>query len=180
MNSFFKNSLFFILFLTFFLNNFNSYYAQCHYTIDMQDTWGDGWNGAAVEVSINGIFATDFTFANGNNSSDSISTMNGDIVDFSFVSGDWDTEITFQVYDPTGLQILDIGPFANNDGNDGFLLSDTSNSTCLPQYVNVTFQVDMSKVTAGFVNPEINGSWNNYCGNCDPLSDLNGDKYAEA
>ena len=179
MNSFLKNSLFFHLFLFFFLTNFNVYRAQCHYTIDMQDTWGDGWNGAAVEVSINGIFATDFTFANGNNSSDSISTMNGDIVDFSFVSGDWDTEITFQVYDPTGLQILDIGPFANNNGNDGFLLSDTSNSTCLPQYVNVTFQVDMNKVTSGFVNPEINGNWNNYCGNCDPLTDLNGDNIWE-
>ena len=157
----------------------NNIYAQCHYVIDMQDSWGDGWNGASVEVNINGILASNFTFNNGNSSIDSISTLNGDIVDFYFVSGDWDTEITFQVYDPNGTQILDIGPFADNDGNDSFLISDTSNSTCSPQFVDVTFQLDMSKVTSSFSIPEINGSWNNYCGNCDQMTDPDGDNIWE-
>ena len=157
----------------------NNIYAQCHYVIDMQDSWGDGWNGASVEVNINGVLASNFTFNNGNSSIDSISTLNGDIVDFYFVSGDWDTEITFQVYDPNGTQILDIGPFADNDGNDSFLISDTSNSTCSPQFVDVTFQLDMSKVTSSFSIPEINGSWNNYCGNCDQMTDPDGDNIWE-
>ena len=30
-------------------------YGQCYYTIDMFDSWGDGWNGASVEVSVNGV-----------------------------------------------------------------------------------------------------------------------------
>ena len=67
--------------------------------------------------------------------------LSGDVVEFNFVSGNWDTEITFQVYDPSGSQILNIGPFATNDGNDSFLLTDTSNSTCLPQNVSVTFSM---------------------------------------
>ena len=29
---------------------------------------------------------------------DSVFTLNGDIVEFNFVSGNWDTEITFQVW----------------------------------------------------------------------------------
>ena len=165
---------FLICFLVPFIGN-----SQCHYTIDMQDSYGDGWNGASVDVNINGSLATSFTFANGNAATDSITTMNGDIVDFAFNSGNWDTEITFQVYDPTGIEILNIGPFANNDGNDSFLLSDTSNATCIPQNVNVTFRVDMSKVTSGFVTPEINGTWNSFCGNCDPMSDPDGDNIWE-
>ena len=117
-----------ILLLSLLLSNNTN--AQCHYVIDMQDSFGDGWNGASVEVDINGVYATDFTFTNGNNSSDSILTISGDIVEFNFVSGNWDSEITFQVYDPSGLQILDEGPFTNNQGNDAFLITDTSSSIC--------------------------------------------------
>ena len=156
-----------------------SSYSQCHYTIDMQDSYGDGWNGASVDVTVNGSPATSFGFTNGNNSSDSLFTLSSDVVEFNFVSGNWDTEITFQVYDPSGFQILNIGPFATNDGNDSFLLTDTSNSTCLPQNVSVTFSVDMNNTTASFTTPEINGDWNSYCGNCDPMSDLDGDNIWE-
>ena len=153
--------------------------SQCHYTIDMQDSYGDGWNGASVDVNVNGTPTNSFGFTNGNNSSDSLYTLGGDIVEFNFVSGNWDTEITFQVYDPSGVQILDIGPFANNDGNDSFLVTDTSNSTCSPQNVTVTFSVDMNNTTVSFVTPEINGDWNSYCGNCDTMTDIDGDNIWE-
>ena len=33
-------------------------------------------------------------------------------------------------------------------------------------FYNVTFQVDMSNVTSTFTTPEINGTFNNWCGNC--------------
>ena len=39
---------------------------------------------------------------------------------------------------------------------------------------NVTFQVDMSQ-QSGFTTPEVNGSFNNWCGNCFQMSDDNGD-----
>jgi len=43
------------------------------------------------------------------------------------------------------------------------------------QLKNVTFQVDMNQVTAGFTTPEVNGFWNNWCGNCNAMTDANGD-----
>ena len=170
-----SNFTYYILGLFLALSFFSHNFSQCYYVVDMQDSWGDGWNGASLDVDINGVPATSFGFTNGNNSTDSVFTLNGDIVEFNFVSGNWDTEITFQVYDPSGVQILNIGPFATNDGNDGFLLADTSNSTCQPQFVDVTFQVDMSSVNTNFNTPEINGNWNNFCGNCDPMVDPDGD-----
>ena len=43
-----------------------------------------------------------------------------------------------------------------------------------PQSHEVTFQVDMNGVT-GFNTPEINGTFNNWCGNCFTMTDVNGD-----
>ena len=160
------------------LNSLSSY-SQCHYTIDMQDSFGDGWNGASVDVSVNGISSSSFSFSTGYSSSDSIETLNGDILSFSFTSGNWDTEIDFQIYNPSGIQIYSSQTFNNNSGNDGSLFSDTSNANCFPQFVNVTFQLDMNNNTNIFTTPEINGTWNSYCGDCDPMSDLNGDNIWE-
>ena len=141
----------------------------------MQDSFGDGWNGASLDVSINGSLVSSLTFANGGNFIDSVFTLNGDFVEFYFSSGNWDTEITYQIYDPLSNQIGSYGPYPNNQGNSGPVTSDTSNSTCAPQFVNVTFQVDMGNVTSSFTTPEINGNWNNFCGNCDPMVDPDGD-----
>ena len=95
-----------ITLLFFFITIVNLINAQCHYVIDMQDSWGDGWNGASVEVNINGTFATSISLAGGNAGMDSITTLNNDLVDFSFVSGNWDSELSFQIYDPLGNQIF--------------------------------------------------------------------------
>lgn len=46
-------------------------------------------------------------------------------------------------------------------------------SAVVPSY-NVTFKVDMSQVT-GFTTPEINGTFNGWCGNCTPMTDSNSD-----
>ena len=43
---------------------------------------------------------------------------------------------------------------------------------------NVTFQIDMTNVT-GFSVPEVNGEFNNWCGNCWPMTDINGDNIWE-
>jgi Secretion system C-terminal sorting domain/Carbohydrate-binding module 48 (Isoamylase N-terminal domain) len=39
---------------------------------------------------------------------------------------------------------------------------------------NVTFRVDMNNMT-GFTTPELNGTFNNWCGNCAPMTDANAD-----
>ena len=105
-------------------------HSQCHYTIDMQDSFGDGWNGASVDVTVNGAPATSFGFTNGFSSSDSLFTLAGDIVEFNFVSGNWDTEISFQIYDPLGDTILDVLPFANNDVDIPSMFDNEKHSFC--------------------------------------------------
>ena len=44
-----------------------------------------------------------------------------------------------------------------------------------PASVNVTFQVDMSEVTDPYSVPEINATFNSWCGNCNAMSDADND-----
>ncbi len=44
---------------------------------------------------------------------------------------------------------------------------------------NVTFKVDMNSVTENFTTPEVNGTFNNWCGGCAPMSDADGDNIWE-
>ena len=163
---------------TFFLSvmAFGLISAQCHYVIDMQDSWGDGWNGASVDVSVNGTVVANWTLATGSAGSDSIATLVGDQMDFSFNSGSYDSEITFSITDPAGNVL---GTYGTSPATGSFL-THTSNATCVPATVNVTFEVDMNQVTAGFTTPEVNGTWNSWCGNCNPMTDANADGIWEA
>lgn len=40
---------------------------------------------------------------------------------------------------------------------------------------NVTFRLDLSAAPAEIINPEVNGFFNDWCGNCNPLTDIDGD-----
>ncbi len=50
-------------------------------------------------------------------------------------------------------------------------------SECImpPDTSHVTFQVDMSRYNGTYTTPELNGTFNNWCGNCTPMSDQDGD-----
>jgi hypothetical protein len=66
------------------------------------------------------------------------------------------------------------------NGSDPINLETYCWGTCLdcgasPLTYDVTFQVDMNNVTAPFTTPEVNGTFNNWCGGCAPMSDLNND-----
>ena len=108
--------------------------AQCDYYVVMQDSYGDGWNGASLDMSINGVLMTSFTVSPAAGTADSASypTYTGDNVEFYFNSGTWDTEITFQIYAPDGSTVGSYGPFATNSGNDQSIWTGVSNSTCAP------------------------------------------------
>jgi len=49
-----------------------------------------------------------------------------------------------------------------------------SNTNQVIDSVNVTFNVDMSQVNESFTTPELNGTFNSWCGNCNAMSDSDG------
>lgn len=44
---------------------------------------------------------------------------------------------------------------------------------------SITFQVDMSQVVDNFNTPELNGTFNGWCGDCNPMSDADGNEIWE-
>ncbi|MFD2566324.1 hypothetical protein [Pseudotenacibaculum haliotis] len=83
-----------------------------NYVIDMQDSYGDGWNGASITVTIDGV-ATDYTVsaAQGSAAQHVINVPSGtDQLDFAFNSGSWDSEITYQITSPNNIVIINDGP----------------------------------------------------------------------
>ena len=66
------------------------------YTITGQDSWGDGWNGATLKWTIDGVSSS--WSVSGTDGSTSFTVPAGtSTFGFEFTSGDWDSEITYQV-----------------------------------------------------------------------------------
>ena len=78
------------------------------YVITMQDSYGDGWNGAAVAVTIDGV-VTNVTIDDGSSGTQTISVPDGSSsITFDYVSGDYDSEVTFQIKSPKNNIIADV------------------------------------------------------------------------
>lgn len=80
------------------------------WTIAMQDSYGDGWNGASVDITIDGT-VNEFLIPDGSELIETLEVPAGaSSISIIFNSGDWDSEITFQITSSTGTTILDLGP----------------------------------------------------------------------
>lgn len=80
------------------------------YQLDMQDSFGDGWNGASIRVTVDGV-ATDYTIDDGLSASITFTIPDtATTVTFEYVSGDWDSEVTYQLFAPNGKLAFEDGP----------------------------------------------------------------------
>ena len=80
------------------------------YTINFYDSYGDGWNNAAIRVFLDGV-STDYTLNDGSVGSQVVSIAAGPAsLSFEFVSGDWDSEASFTIVAPSAITIASGGP----------------------------------------------------------------------
>ena len=80
------------------------------WVLDMQDSFGDGWNGASVTFEVDGV-GTDYTIADGTSGQETITVPGGTTsLKFFFNSGDWDSEVTFQLTAPNAVEVGSYGP----------------------------------------------------------------------
>ena len=84
-------------------------YSQCTHSIDLTDTYGDGWNGGTVDVLVNGSPAlSGITLATGSGPQNfTFSAGTGDLITVTQISpGSWPGEMRIQVYDGNGTAII--------------------------------------------------------------------------
>jgi len=93
---------------------------QCVYTVDLYDTWGDGWNGNDFGFVQNGVVVSSFTLASG----DSLIGLQVPLCDGIpaelqlLASGSYQYEIYMNIYDPSGALVFALpsgGSFNLND-----------------------------------------------------------------
>lgn len=79
------------------------------WTIEMYDSYGDGWNGGSLDIIIDGV-AYNF-FVSEEEGSESIETFEvpsgSSSISIIYNSGAWDSEVTFEIISSTGATIVD-------------------------------------------------------------------------
>ncbi len=81
----------------------------CAYTLSMHDAYGDGWNGGFLDVYINNVHRGTYSAA-GYATSDTIQLCNGDSIKLIYTAGAWETENTYQLFDPAWNLLFGDGP----------------------------------------------------------------------
>ncbi len=100
--------------------------AMCVYHVDMQDSFGDGWNGGAIHITDEGgNLLASCTLASGSSGSADVTIPTGQYVNMVWVQGSYDSEVSFQFYYPWAELLYEASaPSA------GLLIS--WNNTCIP------------------------------------------------
>lgn len=81
-------------------------YGQCDYTVNLYDSYGDGWNGNTIDVDVAGT-VTNHTLSNGSSGSVTVNVTTGDSLKITWQGGgSWASECTFDVVDANGNTIF--------------------------------------------------------------------------
>lgn len=87
--------------------------SPCDYTLNLEDSFGDSWNGNNLLVTIGGV-TTSYTVANGANATFTFSIAHGTNFDIQFDgAGAFIGECSFEVVDPNGTIVYQDGQNGN-------------------------------------------------------------------
>lgn len=91
------------------------------YVLDLYDTWGDGWNGGNLSVTINGVVEyTGLTVTTGNGPVlFNIPLNTGDLISINYTEGSFTSENEYTLYDENGTVIVYEGASNTTPNNFG-------------------------------------------------------------
>ena len=110
--------------------------ASCDITIVGADSYGDGWNGNAIDVMQAGVVVGNFTIATGNSNSETYSICSSAPVSFRWVNGNYAYETSFQIYDG-GNSLVYTGAGSDMSADSIFFTLANACPSCLPAVVTV-------------------------------------------
>lgn len=98
-----------IIILTTFLTNWASAMtaaptSTCDYTLTLNDSWGDGWNGASIDVEENSSNIGNYSITSTTSSTETftITLTDAASIELLFNSGTYDNECSYTLTDPFG------------------------------------------------------------------------------
>ena len=78
---------------------------QCTYTFTLNDSYGDGWNGASLNVQQNGVTVATLSLS-GSSATETVALCDNVSTSLVWNSGNYDSETSFSVSDPNGTEIF--------------------------------------------------------------------------
>ncbi len=149
--------------------------GSCDISVVMNDSYGDGWNGGKINFYQNDALAGSAGLTSGNHDTATVNVCSDIPVTFSWQSGNFDTEVSYVIYDGGFTEIY-------NSATSGVNYSDTIDDacpTCLrPTGLMVTiidsnmleFSWDVADSVAGYVASFNGGAWESAAGAYSALS----------
>lgn len=82
----------------------------CTYVLDMDDSFGDGWNGASMNVVVNGVTYGPYS-ATGSGTNVNIPVCHGESIVVNYLTaGSYPSEVSYSLIDPQGNVVFQAGP----------------------------------------------------------------------
>ncbi|MCB0794002.1 MAG: PKD domain-containing protein, partial [Flavobacteriales bacterium] len=85
---------------------------DCNYVLEMEDSFGDGWNGGQVTIIIAGVPGT-YTLNNGSTGQVVLPVTAGDPIQISYSTGLFNNEVSFYLLNGNGVPVFSVGPPSN-------------------------------------------------------------------
>ena len=99
----------FVLIILLCIQSTNSKAQCCNYKLLMHDSYGDGWNGATLQVLINNVLVGNYSASNFG-SMVSFSVCNGDSLDLIYTAGIYENENSYELQDSSWNIVFLDGP----------------------------------------------------------------------
>lgn len=103
--------------------------SDCLYDLQIEDSFGDGWNGNTLTVTINGV-SNAYTLSTGDLMNIPISIPAGSTATFTFnANGSWIDECFYTLFDDNGVPQFSQGPFLSS------VTTNTITASCAGDFV---------------------------------------------
>ena len=122
----------------------------CSYTLEMFDSWGDGWNGAYLDVQVNSISVGMYSATNFGTTVN-IPVCTNDIFALVYYPGSYENEVSYNLRDNSGNIVFSDGPYPAV----GLVYSTTSSCTFNPPNTNTL--TNLSEGVYNVTVTDING-----------------------
>ena len=122
----------------------------CTYTLEMLDQ-GNSWNGASIDVLVNGANIGNFTVPGGGANTETFAVCDGESIELIWNSGAFDAEVSFDLLDASGAIVFSQG--ASPTAGSVY----TGSATCAPQVLSGPTLTGLSAGTYSVIVTDANG-----------------------
>ena len=152
-----------IIVFFFCLQSINSKAQCCDYTLSMHDSYGDGWNGATIQVYINNTLFGTYSASNFG-STVVFSVCNGDSLDLNYISGSYENENFYELQDSSWNIVFQDGPNPDT-GNVFSSIADCNNPIAIGIYPCTAIPIDTGQCVFADNTASPASGWNPNCAN---------------